>query len=197
MAGINFEDVSVDVGDAYVGEVTTEVGEVYVGEIERSVHIDVRVDEFYDACSESEIDELLNRMNSDDHIEGWLENIQDTDLLTNFKTIISNCLKNLGAVEEEKEVVDVHQAADAMLKNTPAMPTLEIARMLRAVLDTSPEQLQAFPKAVLKELSEKLGEAAKPIIIYEIPPDLKAMITAMEPGEVEESFVSDLQSQIG
>ena len=100
-------------------------------------------------------------------------------------------------LEGEKQTDEIKKRAEDLLANSPQLPRNDTTRAIRTLQEIKPEELRAFPLKVLNELAEKLGAASQPIVTYEIPPDLRTMLTAMEPGEVSKDFVRDIQAQLG
>jgi hypothetical protein len=190
MPSVKLHDVPVDVGETELPE-PVQLDSVFVGEIERDIEADVDPVEFVEACSSDEIYVALYRMHEDEYIGRWLAD-QDVNTLREFKPIIDDALLSKSAEEEERVRTD----AEALLENMPAMPTSEVARMLRTIADVTKQELAAFPKQFLNELSEKLGDAANPIVSYEIPPNLRTILNAMEPGEVNQEFINELKAQV-
>ena len=203
MPTLSIEDANVNVGETSVGAV--EVGEVWIGEIERDVDVDVTPQTFLDFCDDEDRVELLNLLNEENFlIDNWFEHVVSSDEVKEYIEALTTILggpvpqQEEPTIQTEEDRERLRQEATQRLEEVAEIPPVDVIRLMRTVSLIEPKHVRAFPLGVIHELLQKLGgEPAKPIVVYQIPPDLKTMIQHMEPGEVTESFVNELKTQIG
>lgn len=210
MATLSELQAQVNVGETDVGEVY--VGEVNIGEVTREVDVDIDVDVYLDACDSDEKQELLNLLSSDlEFFQHWLDEQPLADLQSIAKQLLQATATNdyslselmpdvvpeTPAVQTAEERQEIQDQTENALNEISEIPPLDLIRQIATLRNIPPEQMRAFPRATISALCDKLIGASDPLVIYQVPPDLKTMIEALRPGEITEDFLQEMRLQIG
>jgi len=204
-------EVDVDVGETEVGEVY--VGEINVGTVTREVDVDIDTETYYHACDTGEREELLGLAFAEDNVlHGWILKhdlntlkILMKDIIAfltkhddyDFSNLLPEDMETPVKVQTEEEKEALRAATQEAFENIIEAPPLDLIRNIKLLDNIEASQLRAFPRDVIARLCDKLIGASDPLIVYQLPPDLKTMIEAMQPGEITEDFLQELRLQVG
>lgn len=210
MASFTDQVIEVNVGETEIGEVY--VGEVNVGTLTREADFEIEPEDFLEACDSQEKIQLLDLLFNDEELfYDWIQRMPPADM----KDVVSEIIKSASdrdvqlkdilpenieqAAEEQTEQMneEIRRSTQEQLENIAERPPLDFIRDIKLIQNIEPAQLRAFPREVISVLCDKLIGASDPMVVYQIPPDLKTMIEGMQAGEVSEGFVNELKAQIG